>query len=131
MNENLRVQTFKVDVEKFFIMWLTILQPFLKLRNKELELLARLLYHRYLISLEVKNKEMLDELLFSTKMKKKILEELNMKECDYNNLLSSIRKKKIVIGKAINKSIIPVINEPFDNYKLVYNFDIVKENGKQ
>jgi len=123
-NTNINVQSFKVDKEKFFIMWLMILQPFLKLRNKELELLAKLLYHRYLISLEVKNKEMLDELLFSSKIKKKILAELDIQEYAYNNLLSCLRKKKIVNDKSINKQIIPTITEPFSNFKLVYNIDV-------
>jgi len=123
-NTNINVQSFKVDKEKFFIMWLMILQPFLKLRNKELELLAKLLYHRYLISLEVKNKEMLDELLFSSKIKKKILAELDIQEYAYNNLLSCLRKKKIVNDKSINKQIIPTITEPFNNFKLVYNIDV-------
>lgn len=123
-NKNINVQGFKVSKESFFRVWLMILQPFLKLRNKELELLAKLLYHRYLISLEVKNKEMLDELLFSSKIKKRILLELDIPEHAYNNLLSCLRKKKIVNDKSINKQIIPTITEPFDNFKLIYNIDI-------
>lgn len=124
MQENINIQNSEVSLENFFRMWLIILQPFLKLRNKEIELLAKLLYHRYLISLEVKNKEMLDELLFSNKVKKQIMKELNLPEHGYNNLLSSLRKKKIITDKSINKQIIPVITEPFTNFKLVYNIDI-------
>lgn len=130
MAENLNVQSFKVTKESFFKMWLMILQPFLKLRNKELDVVAKLLYHRYLISLEVKNKEMLDDLLFSTKMKKQIILELGIPEYAYNNLLTPLRKKNIIIDNSINKQIIPVIKEPFDNFKLIYNFDIV-EDAKQ
>jgi len=126
MQENINIQNSEVSLENFFRMWLIILQPFLKLRNKELELLDKLLYHRYLISLEVKNKEMLDELLFSNKMKKQIMKELNLPEHGYNNLLSSLRKKKIINDKSINKQVIPVITEPFTNFKLVYNIDIKK-----
>lgn len=126
-NNNINVQTFKVTKEKFFYMWLMVLQPFLKLRNKELDLLAKMLYHRYLISLEVKNKEMLDELLFSNKVKKQIIAELNIPEHGYNNLLSCLRRKKIIVDKSINKQLIPVIKEPFDNFKLVYNFDITEK----
>lgn len=124
MQENINIQNSEVSLENFFRMWLVILQPFLKLRNKELELLSKLLYHRYLISLEVKNKEMLDELLFSNKVKKQIMKELDLPEHGYNNLLSSLRKKQIIIDKSINKQIIPVITEPFTNFKLVYNIDI-------
>lgn len=124
MNQNINVQKFKANKEQFFKIWLVILQPFLKIRNKELELLAKLLYHRYLISQEVKNKEMLDELLFSSKTRKHIMKELDIKEYSYNNLLSSLRKKNIVTDNSINKKLIPVIKEPFDNFKLVYNIDI-------
>ena len=122
--DNVNVQSFSVSKEKFFTIWLTILQPFLKLRNKEIEILSKLLYHRYLISLEVKNKEMLDELLFSPKVKKQIMSELNMPEHAYNNLLSCLRKKKIINDKTINRQIIPVITEPFINFKLLYNIDV-------
>ena len=127
MAENLNIQSFKVSKEKFFKMWLMILQPFLKLRNKELDVVAKLLYHRYLISLEVKNKEMLDDLLFSTKMKKQIILELGIPEYAYNNILTPLRKKKIIIDNSINKQIIPVISEPFGNFKLIYNLDIVED----
>jgi len=124
---NINVQKFKANKEQFFKIWLVILQPFLKIRNKELELLAKLLYHRYLISIEVKNKEMLDELLFSNKTRKQIMKDLNIQEYSYNNLLSSLRKKSIIIDKSINKKIIPVIQEPFNNFKLVYNIDIIED----
>ena len=126
MQENINIQNSEVSLENFFRMWLIILQPFLKLRNKELELLSKLLYHRYLISLEVKNKEMLDELLFSNKVKKQIMKELDLPEHGYNNLLSSLRKKQIINDKSINKQVIPVITEPLTNFKLVYNIDIKK-----
>lgn len=129
MAENINVQSFKVSKEKFFKMWLMILQPFLKLRNKELDLVAKLLYHRYLISLEVKNKEMLDDLLFSNKMKKQILLELDIPEYAYNNILTHLRKKDIIKDKSINKRIIPVVSDDFKNFKLVYNLDII-EDGK-
>lgn len=125
MAENINVQSFKVSKEKFFKMWLMILQPFLKLRNKELDLVAKLLYHRYLISLEVKNKEMLDDLLFSNKMKKQILLEMDIPEYAYNNILTHLRKKSIIKDKTINKKIIPVVTDDFKNFKLIYNLDIV------
>lgn len=127
MAENINVQSFKVSKEKFFKMWLMILQPFLKLRNKELDLVAKLLYHRYLISLEVKNKEMLDDLLFSNKMKKQILLEMDIPEYAYNNILTHLRKKSIIKDKTINKKIIPVVTDDFKNFKLIYNLDIIED----
>lgn len=123
-NENTNVQSFDVTKENFFRMWLLILQPFLKLRNKELDALAKMLYHRYLISLEVRNKEMIDDLLFSKKVKDKIIEELDIKDYSFDMIITALRKKKIIIGKTINKQVIPTINEPFTNFKLIYNINV-------
>lgn len=121
---NIKVQTFNVDKVRFFRVWLIILQPFLKLRNKELDLLAALLYERYEISLLVKNKEMLDEILFSSKIKKKIMKDLNIPEYAYNNLLSTLRKKSIIIDKSITRQIIPIIEGDLENFKLIYDINV-------
>ena len=121
---NVKIQTFNVTKVMFFRVWLIILQPFLKLRNKELDLLASLLYHRHLISIEVKNKDMLDELLFSVKIKKKIMKELGIPEYAYNNLLSTLRKKGIILDKTITRQIIPVIEGELTNFKLLYDINV-------
>lgn len=121
---NVKIQTFNVTKVMFFRVWLIILQPFLKLRNKELDLLASLLYHRHLISIDVKNKDMLDELLFSVKIKKKIMKELGIPEYAYNNLLSTLRKKGIILDKTITRQIIPVIEGELTNFKLLYDINV-------
>jgi hypothetical protein len=123
---NINVQTFNTSKQNFFILWLTVLQPFLKLRDKEVTVLGKMLHTRYLISLEVRNPDMLDELLFSSKIRKQMQSELKMEEYAFNNILTSLRGKKMVLGRLINKKIIPVITEPFDNFKLSFNFDIKK-----
>jgi hypothetical protein len=52
------------------------------------------------------------------------MKDLNMPEHAYNNLLTCLRKKGIIVDNSIKKQIIPVINEPFDNFKLIYNIDV-------
>lgn len=124
-NNNINVQVLKLSQENFFKMWVLLIQPFLKLNKGEANILSKLLYHRYLISKEVKNKEIIDDLLFSVKIKKKIIAELGKSEVDYNNRIVALRKKKAIIGRTINKQIIPIIKEPFDNFKLVYDINII------
>lgn len=123
-NNNINIQTLKLSEENFFKMWVLLIQPFLKLNKGEASILSKLLYHRYLISKEVKNKDIIDDLLFSVKIKKRIIAELGKSEIDYNNRIVALRKKKAILGRTINKQIIPIIQEPFDNFKLVYNIDI-------
>lgn len=122
---NINVQSMKTDEVKFFKLWLMILQPFLNLRNQEVSVLARLLYYRYAISKEVKNKAIVDELLFNTTTRKKIKDDLDIKEYSFNNILSSLRKKKLIVKNSINNKVIPKVEEDFKNFKLIYNIEII------
>jgi len=123
--KNINIQSIRTDEVKFFKLWLKILQPFLNLRNQEINVLAKLLYYRYSISKEVKSKTMIDELLFNTATRKKIKQELKIKEYSFNNILSSLRKKKIITGNSINNKIIPKVEHNFKDFKLLYSFEII------
>lgn len=122
---NINVQSMKTDEIKFFKLWLMILQPFLNLRNQEVAVLAKLLYYRYIISKEVKNKTIVNQLLFNTTTRKKIQEDLGIKEYSFNNILSSLRRKKLIIKNTINNKVIPKVDDDFKNFKLIYNIEII------
>lgn len=100
------------------------MQPFLKLRDQELKVLATLLYYRHGIQDQVKNKAIVDELLFNTKTRKKIKDELEIESYSFNNILSSLRKRKLILNNTLNSKIIPNIDTGFENFKLVYNVEI-------
>lgn len=123
--KNINVQSLKTDEVKFFKLWLMILQPFLNLRNQEVDVLARLLYYRHSISKQIKSKDLVDELLFNTSTRKKIKKELNIKEYSFNNTLSALRKKNLIIDNSINSKVIPKVEADFKNFKLVYNIEII------
>lgn len=125
---NINVQNLKVNPRQFFVVWLTLFQPFIKLRNQELKVLASLLYYRYTIQQQVKNKAILDELLFNTQTRKKIKRDLDLENYSFNNILTSLRKKGMIDKQTINPKIIPILDEDADNFKLVYNIDIKKED---
>ena len=115
-----------VTEEQFFKLWLNMLQPFLKLRPQEIDLLAKLLYHRYLISESVADKNMVDFFLFSSENRKKMRAELKFEVYTFNNNLNVLRKMGLVIGRKINKKIVPSIEKPFDNFKFTYSIDVIK-----
>lgn len=123
--KNINVQNLKTKENNFFKIWLMILQPFLSLRKQEINVLSKLLYFRYSISKDVKNKAIVDELLFNTKTRNKIRKELEMESYAFNNVLSSLRKKKIILNNSINNKVIPIVEEDFKNFKLVYNIEII------
>jgi DNA-binding MarR family transcriptional regulator len=122
--KHINVQTLKVDERQFFKVWLTLLQPFLKLRDQELKVLAVLLYYRHTIQTQVKSKTIVDELLFNTKTRKKIKEELNIESYSFNNILSALRKRGLITNNSLNSKIIPNVEDNFDNFKLVYNVEV-------
>lgn len=123
-SNNTNVQSLEVTKLEFFTSWLIILQPFLKIRNKEIVLLSRLLYYNYEISKLVKDKDMARELLFSSKTKKQIMADLDLKDYELNNLLSSLRKKNIIVDNNINSKVIPRVSKDFKSFNLVFNFNI-------
>lgn len=124
MQQNINVQTLNVDERQFFVVWLTLLQPFLGLREQEKKVLAALLYYRHSIGQQVKNKAITDELLFNTKTRKKIKDELDIESYSFNNILSSLRKKKLIVNNSLNNKIIPKVEDNFTNFKLVYNVEV-------
>lgn len=125
--KNINVQTLKCTDARFFKLWLMMLQPFLNLRNQEITVLAKLLYYRHVISKEIKNKAIVDELLFNTSTRKKIKKELDIKEYSFNNILSSLRKKQLIKNNTINNKVIPKVEKDFKNFKLVYDIEIIQE----
>lgn len=129
MAKNINVQTLKTDTKKFFFMWVTILQPFLKLRKQEVTVLATLLYHRYKLMEPIANpvEANINIILFSTAYRKKIKTELDIEDYAFNNILSSLRKKKLVINNSISKKIIPNLSSDSKSFKLLYNFEIIQE----
>lgn len=60
----------------------------------------------------------------STPMRKAIRAELDIDYASFNNTLSALRKKKMLIGNKLNNKIIPRVQPDFKNFKLVYDINI-------
>jgi|TARA_B110000211_G_C13958753_1_gene499575 hypothetical protein len=86
-----------------------------------------MLFYRYEFSLQVDNQDLINTLLFSEKTRVKIKKELNdMDHKVFNNLLTSLRKKGVLIkddkGNRINPVLVPNMTE--DGFQLIFDFDI-------
>ena len=128
MNNN--VQHIKATEEQFFKLWINMIQPFLKLRKQEVDMLAKILYYRYKISCNVTDKSAIDKLLFSEDNRKKMREELGYEAYTFNNNLVVLRKKKLINGKSVNLSIVPNVEEDFQSFNFTYAISIKpKENA--
>ena len=128
--KNINVQTLKTSEKTFFIVWLKILQSFLKLGKQEQQVLSKLLYYRYELSKQISNITIVENILMGTEYRNLLRKELSIDTASFNNTLSSLRKKKILINNKINNKLIPKLEPNSKNFKLVYNIDISEDIQK-
>tara|TARA_R110002049_G_scaffold231127_1_gene403375 strand:- start:20420 stop:20791 length:372 start_codon:yes stop_codon:yes gene_type:complete len=123
----MNIKRIHTDKKSIFRYWLEFLKPYHKLRTKEIEALSLMLYYRYELSREIKDMDMVDMILFSTQTRNKIREDLGgMDQKVFNNLLTSLRKKKIISkDNKINHVLIPNMTE--EGFKLIFDFDVKKK----
>lgn len=97
----------KSDISQSLKAYLQILNPVLKLKDKEIEVLSNFLsiWHKN------KNNKDLDKLLFSTPVRKMVRKSIGMSEASFNNHITMLRKKKMIIEKRINPSILNSIKD--------------------
>lgn len=103
--------TIKVNDRSFYRSFLEVLKsraPIDKLRPKELDVLAELMYrHAKLHEMNVDEKY---DILFSTRMRKDMRESIGISEESFNNNLSILRKAGLITrDNKLNKSIESVI----------------------
>ncbi len=87
--------------------YLQILNPVLKLKDKEMEVLSNFLSIWY----KNKDKDNIDKLLFSTPVRKMVRKSIGMSEASFNNHITMLRKKKMIVDKRINASILQNIQD--------------------
>ncbi len=87
--------------------YLQILNPVLKLKDKEIEVLSSFLA----IWQSNKDKPNIDKTLFSTPVRKLVRKQINMSEASFNNHITMLRKKRMIVDKKINTSILDGIKE--------------------
>jgi len=97
----------KSDLTQSLKAYLQILNPVLKLKDKEIEVLSNFLSIWY----KNKNNKNLDKLLFSTPVRKMVRKAIGMSEASFNNHITMLRKKKMIIDKKLNPSILSGVQE--------------------
>jgi len=97
----------KADIAQSFKAYLQILNPVLKLKDKEIEVLSNFLSIWY----KNKSNKDIDKLLLSTPVRKMVRKSINMSEASFNNHITMLRKKKMIVGKKLNPNILTGIKD--------------------
>lgn len=95
----------------FFKWWCRTLRMFVKLSDREIDLLASLLKYRWLLSQEISNPAILDSHLMSNETKKKIAADAGISMRHLYVLSNSLRETGVLIDNRINPRLIPNIRK--------------------
>lgn len=107
---------------QFFRYWVEFTKPIHKVSQRDMDLLALLLYKRYKLSNTINDSKLIDSILFSTESRKELREELNIPSNYFQVMLKHLRDKKVIIGNSINQKLIPRLQKTESVYKLIMQF---------
>lgn len=113
--------------DSFFKYWFMFLEPLHKLTNKEIDVMALFIKHRYILSKDILSEEILDKVTLGEEVKRKIREELEMNFSHFQVIMVNLRKKGAIKDGRINPKFIPNVIEDNNSFQLLLHFDF-KDN---
>lgn len=115
-----------IKKEDVFHWWLLLTSPFNKLTSREMRVVEAFLKEEYNLRKNISDISLAREFLYSTKSRKKIMDEVGLDQSQFNNMLTGLRKKGIFKGKELNVSLFPNISTDAKDFKIIFQF---KFNG--
>lgn len=115
--------------DSFFKYWVEFLWPIHRLCPSEMDILACFLKERYALSKKIADDRLLDTVIFSTRIRRKILEDCGITGVFLSTKLGKFKKQGIIKDGRINPRLIPNVKEEKGNFKLLLYFDF-KEDDK-
>lgn len=109
---------------KFFKYWFEFLRPFHKLTDREIDVIASFVKHRYLLSKVVSDQEVLNKLTMSDDTKKKVREDCNISQAHFQVIMTKLKKSKVIENGRINPKFIPRLEKDSNNFQLLLSFDL-------
>lgn len=108
----------------FFRYWLLFLRPYHKLTEREIDVATAFLMHYYELEKIINDKGILNKVVMSEDIKKKIMEDCSISMPHFQVILGKLRKSKIIINNQLNPRFLPNIKEggPTFNLLLTFNF---------
>lgn len=127
MKTGKKVAVFKTEKKSSILQFLMITKPMHKLTSQEINVLGLIIYE-YLINKEnFKRDEDLWKYVFDYDTKQKIKDELNMGNPVFQNILTSLRKKKVLQNNRVVPLYVPNIEKNDEAFELTFRF--IFKNG--
>ena len=122
--KNANIANIETSVSDLFKYWVKLTQPLHSLTETEGAVFAELLRMRHELSASIKSEEAINSVLFSVKIKGDMSSSLNMKSSSFNNYISLLKTKGVLLDEGINRRLIPKLEHDTSNFKLIFNFNI-------
>ena len=113
----------------FFKLWCIFLRPLIKLTERETDVVASFLRHRFELSKSISDPALLDMMVMSDEIRKRVLEECHMTLQHFYVVLASLKKNHIIVNGVLNPKLIPN-TRPDDNgtFQLLILFKDTQKN---
>ncbi len=108
----------------FFRYWFEFLRPFHKLTDREIDVIASFVKHRFLLSKVVSDQEVLNKLTMSDDTKKKVREDCGISQAHFQVIMTKLKKSKVIENGRINPKFIPRLDPDSNNLQLLLSFDL-------
>ena len=113
----------------FFKYWLVFLKPFHGLTDRETDVAAAILNERYVLRKKISDASLLDSILMSDDIKKRIRESCNVSLSYFQFVMTKLRKSKFIIDGRVNPRFIPNYDSNSEfKLMLYFTIDESKEN---
>ena len=110
----------------FFKAWLIFLRPYHELTNRQLDVAAAFLRHRYELGKVITDTKLLEENTMSDATKKKIKEECKMTNAHFQVIMGELKKHKFLLPTGINPRYIPSLKKDNNEFTFMLYFQIKK-----
>lgn len=108
----------------FFKLWLTFLKPFHNLSNRETDIMAEILKHRYDLSKVIKDSKILDKVTLGEDTKREIRESLGLTVSHFQMLMKGLKNHGVVTDTEINPKFIPNVTKENGYFQLLLLYDL-------
>lgn len=95
----------------FFKWWCVFLRPFVRLTDREIDVISCFLKQRWELSKHISDPAILDTMVMSEDTKRKVMEECHITLQHFYVVMSNLRKNKVITGNIINPRLIPNIRK--------------------
>ncbi len=108
----------------FFRIWLEFLRPFHKLTERETDVLACFLKHRYELSKVVSDETILNKLTLGEDTKRQIREECAITQAHFQVIMTKLKKSKMIEDGKISPKFIPKLEKDATSFQLLLAFNL-------